>query len=263
MQISIPHFKSKYLLLIISILGAFILSIFHFLPSYTKLALVFLFLPMMFFILRKEERLDEKRYFFILGCSIFATIFYDIMAQNVWLWRFPKESVSFWIFGIPLEEYIFGFWFPSIILGIYTSLPAKRIRRGIFDNLPHISEPVLLGVIFILELVVGATLLSSPASYFRWLLFIAILPSMFYFWRKRERIDENRLFLTLLIMFAVIFVIDPIFIPAGAWYYNEQALIGRIGIVPIDDILFTIFNAILIVGFYTSLPRNRILLGKE
>jgi len=263
MKIFFPQVKTKYLLAVVLLLGIFIFNTSDFLPSYTRLAIVFLILPFIFFTFRKEEHFDKKKYFLILVFSILATIFYDTVAQNVWLWRFPYESVSFWILGIPLEEYIFGFWFPSIVLGIYTSLPKRKVKRGIFDNIPHVSEPILFGIIFALQLITLYTFLSNPDSYFKWVLIFAILPSVFYFWRKREHIDKYNLLWTLLIMVGIVFLIDSIFIPANTWYYNDDSLIGRIFSIPIDDIIFSYFNTIFVIGIYTSLPNKKLFLGKE
>lgn len=81
-------------------------------------------------------------------------------------------------------------------------------------------------------------------------------------WRKGEKIDEARLFITCFIMIGITVIIDLIFITNGAWYYDNGALIGRIGVVPIDDILFGIFNAITIIGFYTSLPNKNTLTAR-
>ena len=60
-------------------------------------------------------------------------------------------------------------------------------------------------------------------------------------------------------MMLMVVIIDLIFIPAQTWYYNEYAILGKIGSIPIDDFLFTIFNTIFVVGFYTSLPDKKIL----
>jgi len=247
--------KSKFLLPILLGAGFIFLTTLSILPNYTKLAIVFLFLPAIFLIFRKEEQINEKNYLIVVAFSILATIFYDAVAQSVWLWRFPSDSVSFWILGIPIEEYIFGVCFSTIILGIYTSLPTNKNKENpIFNKVPHIRESVLFGVIFSLQLITWATLFSNPESYFRWVIFLSLLPSIFYMWRKNERIDERRLLITILIMLVGVVFIDSIFIPAQTWYYNEFALVGKIGIIPIDDFLFTLFNTIFIIGFYTSLP---------
>lgn len=247
--------SSKFLLPLLLFVGTIALMTLNILPNYTKLALIFLLLPIIFFVFRKEERINEKKYLIVVGFSVLATIFYDTIAQTTWLWRFPNNSVSFWILGIPIEEYIFGLWLPTIVLGIYTSLPTNKNKAGsILNKFPRIKESALFGIIFSLQLITWATLFSNPASYLKWVIFLAILPSVFLMWRKNERIDERRLLITLLIMLIAVVVIDLIFISSQAWYYNELALLGKIGIIPIDDFLFTLFNTIAIIGFYTSLP---------
>jgi len=250
-------------LLFLIVLGICFLKFLNFLPNYSRLALVFLVLPSLFFVFRKGSSLNLKKYLLIIILSPIFTIIWDTTAQATWLWRFPKEAVSFWILGIPLEEYFFAFWFITMVLGIYTSLPKLKIRPGIFDNHPHITEPFLFTIIFILQFTAFSFLFTNPESYIKWLIVFAILPSVFYLWRKREHIDEQRLLITLIIMFAVAILIDLIFIPGNVWYYNELSLIGRIGIVPIDDILFILFNSIFLIGFYTSLPNKNMWLGKE
>ncbi|MDP2922865.1 MAG: lycopene cyclase domain-containing protein [Candidatus Omnitrophota bacterium] len=245
--------KSKFLLPTLLATGIVLLNILDFIPGYTKLALVFLILPSIFFVMRKEEQFDEKKYAVTLLFAVIATIVWDSVAIRAWLWRFPTEAVSFWILGIPLEEYVFGLWLPTIVLGIYTSLPKwKQELKPRIE--PRLAELPLFGILFIIQLIVFSALLSDPDSYIKWLLFFATIPSFFFMWRKGEKIDERRLLATIGIMVLVAVVIDLIFIPARAWLYNEHTLLFRIGLIPFDDILFGIFNAILVIGFYTSLP---------
>jgi lycopene cyclase domain-containing protein len=80
--------------------------------------------------------------------------------------------------------------------------------------------------------------------------------------RKREHIDEYRLLLTVILLLLVMVAMDLVFIPANTWYYNSAALLGRVGFIPIDDFLFGIFNAILVIGFYTSIPVGNLLKKK-
>lgn len=254
--------SSKFLLPLLTIIGFISLATIDVLPSYTKLALVFLILPIIFFAFRREEQINEKKYLIVIIFSILVTIFYDTIAQTTWLWRFPNESVSIWILGIPIEEYIFGFWFPTVVIGVYTSLPKnKRASVSILNKFPRVKESLLFGIIFSLQIITWAILISDPASYWGWVIFLAVLPSIFYMWRKRERIDERRLLITTFIMLLVVVLIDLIFIPANTWYYNEAALLGKIGMIPVDDFLFTLFNTIFVIGFYTSLSSKKTLIA--
>lgn len=248
--------SSKNLLFIFLGFAFLIFKLFPSLPSYTKLASVFFLLPTIFFLLRKEEKLEEKRLFPVLALSIIAMLLWDTIAIKIGMWGFPRESVSYWILGIPIEEYIFGIFFSTAVLGIYTSLPKFRdyVRNSV-----HLLEIPLLLILFVLQLVTWLFLFfSNPVSYIKWLLFFTIIPSIFYLWRKGEKIDEVRLILTIIIMAVATVVIDLIFLPAGTWYYNESALLGRVGAIPIEDILFSVFAPITIIGIYTSLPPKHI-----
>ena len=253
--------KSIPLLFILSTIGLLALYFFPYLPSYTRLAIGILIPIAMFFIFRKEERLDEKKFLVIMAISFIATILWDTIAIKFGIWGFHRENTSIWILGVPLEEYIFGIWLSSTILGIYTSLPHFKHYPL---NTAKISDVTLLVVVFLLQSVAWLTIIfSDPASYIKWLIILGAIPSLFYLLRKGETIDEVRLLMTCLIMIAIAIIIDIIFIKANAWYYNEQALaIGRVGIVPIEDLLFTIFTSITIIGIYTSLPPKKMLTGK-
>ena len=230
------------------------------LPIYTKLSIIALILPSAFFLFREGEKFNKKKLLIILIFSILITTLWDSIAINTGIWDFPKNAVSFWIFGIPLEEYIFGFALIIWVLGIYTSLP--HFKHGIIKE-PHFSETPLLLMVFLLQGVVFLfVFLSGAISYIKWLFILAIIPSIFYLFRKRERIDEIRLIFTCLLIVIVTFIGDFVFIKNATWFYNETALLGRIGYIPIDDVLFAIFNSIVIVGFYTSLPSKNILTEK-
>lgn len=228
------------------------------LPIYTFLVIVF-FLPIIILVLKKDKKLDHKKLGIVLLFCIIATIIWDTIAIRLGIWGFPDENVSFWIYGIPLEEYVFGLWMPITILGIYTSLP--RFRKHSIPE-PHLKEIPLLVLVFLLQLIVLFSLFHNPISYIKWLLLLAAIPSLFYMWRKGERIDEMRLLITVLCMALIVIIIDSIFVPLGAWYYNDAALIAHFGTIYLDDILFGIFNAIAIVGFYTSLPSKHMWTGK-
>ena len=252
--------KSIPLLLILSIAGLLSLYFLSYLPPYTRLTLGFLIQFATFFVFRREEQFDEQKFLVVLLISIIATILWDTIAIKFNIWGFPKESVSFWVLGIPIEEYIFGLWLSTTVLGIYTSLPHFKHHPL---NKSKSSDIPLLIIVFLLQSIAWLLIFfSNPTSYFKWLLILGITPSIFFIWRRGEKIDEIRLFITCVLMIVITVVIDLIFIKAGAWYYNDSALIGRISIVPIDDLLFAIFCSITIIGLYTSLPSKDVLTGK-
>lgn len=231
---------------------------FEIIPIYTLLAIIIL-IPSTLFILWKNKHLEKKKLGVILVLSLLATIVWDTVAIKTGIWGFKDENVSWWIVGVPLEEYIFGLWLTVTALGIYTSLP--KFRKHTISE-PHLAEIPLLGIIFFLQFLVVISLMNNPISYIKWLLFFAIIPSIFYLWRKGEHIDEVRLLATCICIAVITVVIDNIFVPLGAWHYNEASLLGRIGYIYLDDILFGIFNSIIIVGFYTSLPSKNMFTKK-
>lgn len=186
--------------------------------------------------------------------SIFAGFVWDRIALSTNLWNFPTENVSVWLYGVPLEEYVFAMTFCTIVLGIYTSLP--KYRQSIFDG-PRLNDIPLFGLIFVLQLLVLNWVFRTGAeSYFKWLLILAIIPSLFFLWRKGEKIDEVRLFLTIIIFILITIWYDYVFMLSGSWYHHDAVLIGRIGVIPADDILFGIFNAVVTIGIYTSLSNK-------
>ena len=154
----------------------------------------------------------------------------------------------------------FGLWLSILVLGIYTSLPHSRHTKSYPKR--HVGVTALLGVIFIFQLGVIPSLYANPFSYIRWLLFLAIVPAPFYLLRKGEHIDKKRLVLTALLVSGITVLVDFIFVPAGAWRYGAHTLLfPESSLFVTEDILFAIFNAIIIVGFYTSLPKKYVFTG--
>lgn len=251
--------KSVHLLSVLILLGIVASLGVQGIASYTKWAFVLLVLPSIFFVFRKESSLDKEKFALICVGALIATLFWDYAAIHLGIWDFPRHNVSGWLFGIPLEEYVFGICFSAITLGVYTSLP--HFREKLYDG-PRIREIPLLAAVSIMEFVLLMTLLFSDAqSYFKWLLVFAIVPSLFYLWRRGEKIDEVRLAITILIGLVVCIPLDLIFIGSGSWFYHESALLWKIGRIPVEDLLFVIFTSITVVGLYTSLPKKRLFSG--
>lgn len=252
---TVKKIRSRTLLLLCTVAALVVLYAPN-IPTYTRLALVLLVLPSLFIIFRKEEHLDEKRLGVVLLFSIVATIIWDTIAIRLGIWGFPHEATSVWILGIPLEEYLFGMWLCVAVLGIYTSLPGaeKYHHKTGF----HVANGVALGIVFVLQTLVLIATLWNPGSYALWALILAVIPSFFYLFRDGEKIDHSRLSMTLVLIAAISVVGELILVPSGSWFYNRNSLMlhNTTGIIP-EDMVFAIFNAILIIGFYTSLSRKR------
>ncbi|MEX2008333.1 MAG: lycopene cyclase domain-containing protein [Candidatus Spechtbacterales bacterium] len=261
MGMSLPHYSIRPLVFILSLFALGILVDFSLLPAYTQWALVLLILPTIFFLFRKHEHLDEKRLAVVIVLSILIGVLWDKVALHIDIWGFPDASVSFWLLGVPIEEYIFAIAMPTIILGIYTSLP--HFRKNGTLNVLRFNEKILAVALFFVQMMVWAFLFfGDPVSYWKWLVFFAVTPSLFFLFRKGEKIDEVRLIVTLAVSLVIALTMDYFFIHSESWTYNEDALIGRLHVLPIDDILFTIFVSITIIGLYTALPRKHILTGR-
>lgn len=252
--------KTKFFLPLILVLSVISYFVFELAPAYTRWAVIFLILPSIFFLFRRESELDHKKIVIISILAIILGLIWDHAAINLQIWDFPRKNVIGWFLGIPVEEYIFAIGFSIIVIGIYTSLP--KFRSHVWDG-PRLKELPLFGLIFSAQVIVWLLIFFSNAqSYIKWLLFLAILPSLFYLWRKGEKIDEMRMFITAAILVVATLVTDIIFINSGSWFHYDDALLGRIGIVPIDDILFSVFIGISVIGLYTSLPKKNMLTGK-
>ncbi|MEK7169878.1 MAG: lycopene cyclase domain-containing protein [Patescibacteria group bacterium] len=214
----------------------------------------------LFFLLRKESKLEFRKLYLVLFVAFFMTLIWDHAAMKLGIWDFPRESVSRWFLGVPVEEYIFAIGFVVLTLGIYTSLP--HFRQHIYDG-PRLNEIPLLCAVFAVQFLAWLFIIHTNAqSYIKWLLFLAIPPSLFYLWRKGEKVDEVRMFITAGVLSVLTIVLDVVFIGSNSWLHFDEALLGRIGIVPIDDILFTVFIGVSIIGLYPSLPRKHMLTGK-
>lgn len=252
--------RSKFLLPAITVGAALTYFPLTYAPAYTRWAVILLILPALFFICRKESALNLKKVGVVCFATILLGIIWDTVAIRLKIWAFPSESVIGWFLGLPLEEYVFAICFPIIILGLYTSLPKFRFN---IPNGPRLKEIPAVLLMFFGQILAWVVLLFSNAqSYLKWLFFLAIIPSLFYLWRKGEKIDEVRMALLVVMMIIATLVVDVIFTNSGSWLHYDAALTGRIGVVPIEDVLFSIFTSISIVGLYTSLPNKNLLFGK-
>ena len=257
----IVRLHNKTLLFFLSLFGLSILSLVNTLPHYIFYALLFLVIPSIYFIFRAEKTLDEKRFLLVILVSLLGGFLWDSIAIYLKIWSFPKENILIWFYGVPLEEFIFFATFPTIAMGIYSSLPSHR-KQKLFREEPKVADGIILIFVFALQIGLFTSLLFfGMNSYLKWLLFFAGFPSVFYLFRKGERIDEINLLITVVIWVVYLVIIDPFFIVSRAWFYSDAALLGRIWIIPIDDILFTIFCTILTIGIYTSIPKKILQLG--
>lgn len=225
-------------------------------PIYLFYMFLFLVIPAAFFIFRKEKTLDEKRFLLVIITSLIGGVIWDSISVHFQIWGYPSKSVLGWFLGVPLEDYIFYVTFPTIILGIYSSLPLHR-KKILFSNEPKISDTIILLIVFALQIGVFLSLVFfGMNSYIKWMLFFTGFPSAFYLFRKGEKIDEINLLITLGIWLIYLLFLDPIFLLSSSYYYNDPTLLGKIWIIPIDDFLFTIFCIILTIGIYTSIPKK-------
>lgn len=248
--------SNKLLIFLLSCFGLVTLAFKSLLPHYLFFALLLLVIPAIFFVFRREKTLDERKLILILVISLIGGFIWDSIAIHFNIWGFPNENVIGWIFGIPVEEYIFFLTFPTISLGIYSSLPSHRKKHLLADE-HKINDIIILLVVFALQIGVFTSMLFyGMQSYIKWLLFFSGFPAAFYLFRKGERIDELNLLITVSIWVLYMVIIDPFFIISRSWIYYDTALIGKIGVIPIDDILFTVFCSILTIGIYTTIPKK-------
>ena len=251
--------ETRFFLPFIVLLCVLTFFFLDFAPSYTQWALIFLVLPSVFFLFRAESTIDFKKVAVLSFLGIVLGLLWDHAAMSLNIWNFPNENVLGWFLGIPLEEYVFAICFPIIVVGIYTSLPRFKMKLTYFLHLNEL--PLIVTVSFVQIFVLLWIFFGEAQSYIKWLLLLAILPSFFWIWRKGEKIDELRMTITSGILVFVTLVTDVVFIKSGSWFHYDEALIGKIGIVPIDDILFSVFIGISLVGLYTSLPKKNMLNG--
>ncbi len=249
-----------FLLIVLILIGIFTAFLPVALPSYTICAIVLLLLPSVFVFMKKDPHLDKKKLLTVCFILLGAGVVWDKIAIYYKIWNFPKESVIGWLWGIPIEEFAFALAMVTITLGIYTSI--HKIKAPIHFHIHHFRIiTALIIATFLQFLVLYSVAFSGGHSYLKWLLILAIIPSSFYIFRRGENINYPKMILTAVIFGLMTIPYDYIFTLSQSWYHYDTALLGRIGIVPIDDILFSIFTSITIIGFYTSIPHKHPLVG--
>jgi len=199
----------------------------------------------------------EKLYIVIILSSIIGII-WDYFAIKIGFWYFPEEGLFSFI-GIPIQEFIFFIFYPMLIIGTY-----HIIRKNNF-TVPwlHLKEKYCIYLVGIFQLTyLFITFITNRVTYLGLILFFAGAPSFYFLFRERERLHKYSLFFSIIILNAISIFIDYLAIKNNAWNYNNDFLIGKIGIIPIESIFFTTFITTVIIGLYETLPDKNVFFEK-
>ena len=251
----------RYLLFGVSIFIAIGIA-FSNLPPYIKWESIFYIIPTLLFLLFLNN-VNFKKLAVLAAVALVIGTIWDKIAITLGIWGFPNQSIITWIWGIPIEEYIFFVVVPIFFVVIYLSIHQIHIPHFSIIQKPRFQQHTLKIVIMAAELIVLLFIfMTQQVSYTSWTIIFLGFPVLFFLFRRYEKFDEDRLLLTLLIAVVTTFIFDYVFIINDTWFYTSGALLGYIGIVPIDDLLLAVFITIAAIGLYTSLPSRRIFTGK-
>ena len=227
-------------------------------PSYVFLLYSFLLIPICCLISYKTTEINLKKLVTIIGLCILIGIVWDYFSITLGIWSFPNGSSLLLLLGIPIEEILFFILYPTLAILIYLSQ-----QKHNNTNWLHIPESIALSLVGLIQILILIIIyVFKKTNYLSLLMLFAGVPTIYFLFKRGERINKLNLLFTVIIMVFISILIDHFAIVKGVWSYNDEFLIGKIGIIPIESIFFAVFISTLTIGLYSSLPENNILKGK-
>ena len=212
--------------------------------TYFKLLLFSVIVPLVFTFHRKIAFYRAWKYLLpaILITSILF-ISWDILYTRLGVWGFnPRHLQGIYLFGLPMEEYLFFLVIPYCSLFTYYSLN-KWSPAPWFEKNARVISLALIGF----SLVLGLAFFTRLYTSFNFLL-TALLLLLFQIILKSDMMGKfYRAYLVILLPF---FLVNGVLTGTGiagevVWYNNTENMGMRILTIPPEDIFYG-FNLILI-----------------
>lgn len=199
-----------------------------------------------------EPKIAFYKRFKALGLGLLITtvffLIWDIIFTHIGVWGFnPMYLMGIWLFGLPLEEYLFFITVPYACVFIYRTLN-YFVKEDLFAKVKnHISNYLIgfsgaMAIIFYDRLYTLTTFLLLG-------LFVAYL---------HYRVKPNwlgRFYLSYAIALVPFFVVNGIL--TGSWideqvvWYNDLENAGlRLGTIPFEDAFYGLLLVLMNVFFY-------------
>lgn len=202
---------------------------------------------------------DKKVAFYKNWKYLFPAIFYMMLLFIPWdigftyfdVWHFnPDYVLGFYIFDLPIEEWLFFITVPYACVFIYTCLNIY-FPHDYFKKRARLVTLVLFITAIALYVFNTAKLYTAYTAI---LTAFAMLIHLLFLSRNKYMGNFYRAFLVCL---APMFVIDGILTYKPIIIYNEiEKTPFRIGSIPWEDFLYNLLMLLMVVGFYEFLKRK-------
>ncbi|CAL2083887.1 Lycopene cyclase [Tenacibaculum sp. 190524A05c] len=172
----------------------------------------------------------------LLSLTIVATVFliWDAIFTQNGVWGFnPDYHLSFLLFGMPIEEWMFFFCIPYASIFIHYSLEYFKPNLLIPQSITR-AITITIVVILIPILIYNFGKAYTTVNY---LFLIALLVVSFFYGIEHLR----RFYIAFLIILIPFFIVNGILTGTGleepvVWYNNDENLGIRLLTIPVEDI---------------------------
>ena len=221
-------------------------------PHYTYLLVDFLTL-LVPFLCSFEHRVAFYRKWKYLLPAIVATgtffIIWDVFFTKWEVWAFNPQYVSgFYIFGLPIEEWLFFVVVPYSCLFIYECF-YYLFRR---DYLANIARPLSLGlaVLLIFMAALNTDRLYTSVTFS----FTAVFLLLHLFVWKTNYL--GRYWLAYLVSLLPFFIVNGLLTALPVVTYNDSENLGiRLGTIPIEDSMYSFLLLLMNTTVFETLRR--------
>jgi lycopene cyclase domain-containing protein len=189
-----------------------------------------------------------------IGCMMLVFIPWDIWFTQNGYWGFnPEHLTGIWIFGLPLEEWLFFVVVPYACVFVYACIkvyfPALRTFK--INSLPVI-------------LISGVSIITSALFWHQWYTVTAFAGAgILLIWSGYKQKSLLSVFLVTYVICLVPFIlVNGVLTGTGVdqpvvWYQPEQHLGYRFFTIPVNDFVYNFLMLLLTVVVYETLEFRR------
>lgn len=202
-----------------------------------------------------EKKLNFIKNIKSVSISIFITlvffILWDIWFTSMGVWSFnPEYHLGIYIFGLPLEEWMFFICIPYALLFIYENIKTFVHLNKNINHEHYINAFLLFVFIFI-----AAFFKSHIYTFFTFILLSIYLVLSYIFTFK---INFKTVYLSYLISLFPFFIVNGILTYLPVVIYNDSENLGiRLVSIPVEDIFYGLLLFLLNVTIFEYLRSRK------
>lgn len=202
-------------------------------PVYFYVLIVSISFPLLFTLFVKDYIVHWKAFVFSTASVAFLFLLWDAVFTEIGIWGFNSDyCLGLFMFGMPVEEYLFFLFIPFSSLFIHFILEARapHVRLG-----ASVTSILTLGLILVTFLISVANL-SKLYTTINFAILTIILSVGYFFGRDKLRRFYVSFFIVLLPFFIVNGMLTGSFLEEPIVWYNDTHNLGiRLGTIPVED----------------------------